>query len=55
MTQSGLAEELGTVREVVVRALRSLREQGVIASAGAGRWRIVNGTALRRLANPDDH
>jgi CRP-like cAMP-binding protein len=50
MTQSALAEELGTVREVVVRALRSLRERGVITSAGHGRLRIVDPAALRRAA-----
>jgi CRP/FNR family transcriptional regulator len=30
MTQQGLAEAVGTVREVVVRALRELRDDGVV-------------------------
>jgi CRP-like cAMP-binding protein len=54
MTQTIVAQELGTVREVVVRALRSLRDQGVVASSGAGRFRILNVIALRRIADPDD-
>ena len=51
MSQSGLAAELGTVREVVVRALRSLRKHGVIANAGRGRIRVVDVAALRRVAD----
>lgn len=47
ITQEGLAEELGTVREVVVRTLRSLRERGIIRSAGRGRIEIVDARALR--------
>jgi len=50
MTQSALAAELGTVREVVVRALRALREGGVIGSAGPGRVRILDIALLRRAA-----
>ena len=50
MTQSALAEELGTVREVVVRELRLMRERGVIAAVGRGRWRILDMAALRSLA-----
>jgi len=40
LTQAGLAAELGTVREVVVRALRTLRTAGLIEPAGRGRVRI---------------
>jgi CRP-like cAMP-binding protein len=40
MTQHALAEELGTVREVVARALRALCDQGLIDRAGGGRYRI---------------
>lgn len=40
-TQEELAEELGTVREVVVRALAELREGGAIESDGRGRYRIL--------------
>jgi CRP/FNR family transcriptional regulator len=51
MSQAALAAELGTVREVVVRALRSLRERGLIATAGRGRIRIADVAALRRVAD----
>lgn len=53
LTQSALAEELGTVREVVVRALRTLRERGVITSVGRGRYRIRDAASLRALAQSD--
>lgn len=52
MTQSALAEELGTVREVIVRSLRSLREIGAIESAGAGKYRVSDVVLLQQLANP---
>jgi CRP/FNR family transcriptional regulator, cyclic AMP receptor protein len=48
MTQSALAEELGTVREVVVRALRALRDRGIVSPAGPGRLRILDAHALRQ-------
>lgn len=51
ITQESLAEELGTVREVVMRALRSLREQHIICSAGRGRIEIIDRPALRALAS----
>jgi len=35
---------------VVVRALRELREGGVIRSAGRGRYEVVDEAALVRLA-----
>lgn len=50
VTQSALAEELGTVREVLVRALRSLRQVGAIERAGDGKYRVANVVILRRLA-----
>lgn len=50
MSQAALAAELGTVREVVVRALRSLRERGLIASAGRGRIQVLDIAALRLIA-----
>lgn len=50
MTQEELAEELGTVREVIVRALAGLRHDGVIASVGRGRFTVLDSAALRRLA-----
>jgi CRP/FNR family transcriptional regulator len=52
MTQSALAEEIGTVREVVVRALRGLRQLGSIESAGDGKYRVSNLPLLERLAEP---
>ena len=42
MTQHALAEELGTVREVVSRELRALCRNGLIESAGGGRYRFTN-------------
>jgi len=52
MTQERLAEELGTVREVLVRALRMLREGGMIKSLGKNRFRIIDLAQLKRLAIP---
>jgi CRP-like cAMP-binding protein len=50
MTQTALGEELGTVREVVVRALRALRQSGAIESAGDGKYRVMNVSILETLA-----
>ena len=50
MTQTALAEELGTVREVVVRALRALRQVAAIESVGDGKYRVRNSALLQRLA-----
>lgn len=50
MTQASLAEELGTVKESVVRELRALRTMGLIAPAGRGRYRIVDPPRLRAIA-----
>jgi CRP/FNR family transcriptional regulator len=52
MTQQALAEELGTVREVIVRALGDLKDAGCIENAARGRYRLVDGEALRRAAQP---
>ena len=49
-TQGELAEELGTVREVLVRELRKLRLAGAIVAAGRGRYRIGDARALALLA-----
>lgn len=54
MTQAQLAEELGTVREVVVRALRALKESGAVASAGDGKYRVADFSKLRQLAGIDE-
>ena len=50
MTQQQLAEELGTVREVIVRELQALRAAGLIRSLGTGRFEIVDAPALRQRA-----
>jgi CRP/FNR family transcriptional regulator, dissimilatory nitrate respiration regulator len=48
-TQSELAEELGTVREVLVRSLRELRAAGVIRPAGRARFEVIDIERLRLL------
>ena len=50
MTQGQLAEELGTVREVIVRELRALREAGVLRASGGGRLEVLDIDALRHRA-----
>lgn len=49
-SQQALAEELGTVREVVVRTLRRFRQQGLIEPAGRGRYRVRDAGGLTRIA-----
>lgn len=49
-SQSSLAEDLGTVREVVVRHLGALRRRGVLAAEGRGRYRVLDRTWLAALA-----
>ena len=49
MTQNELAIELGTVREVVVRSLRELRESRAIASLGSGRYRVESLETLQKM------
>jgi len=49
-TQREIADELGTVREVVVRSLRGLAQAGVIRPLGAGRYQIVDEAALLAIA-----
>jgi len=50
MSQEDLAYELGTAREVVVRALRALVEAGAIGRAGRSKFTVLNLTVLRTLA-----
>lgn len=50
MSQEQFAEELGTVREVLVRELRGLVQAGILAPLGAGRYELRQPDALRRLA-----
>jgi CRP/FNR family transcriptional regulator, cyclic AMP receptor protein len=47
MTQQELAEELGTVREVVARKLRALTQQSCIEGCGGGRYRIARDALIR--------
>lgn len=49
MTQVGLAEELGTVKEVIVRELRTLRRLRLIEPVGRGLYRVIDLPALRAL------
>jgi len=45
-SQARLAEDLGTVREVVVRELRSLVDSGAIRRAGGGRYQVLDESKL---------
>jgi CRP/FNR family transcriptional regulator len=49
-SQGRVAEDLGTVREVLVRELRALVEGGAIRRTGPGRYRVADEARLRRLA-----
>jgi CRP-like cAMP-binding protein len=51
LTQQALAEELGTVREVVARELKALAGQGLLEPLGGGRYGVPNPGALREIAN----
>jgi CRP-like cAMP-binding protein len=50
VSQEKAAEQIGTVRELVVRGLRTLREQGAIDALGGGRYVIRNEDLLRKIA-----
>jgi CRP/FNR family transcriptional regulator len=50
LSQAELAEEVGTVREVVVRALRLLRDHGAIRPLGRGRYEVADVERLREIA-----
>jgi CRP/FNR family transcriptional regulator len=50
LTQTQVAEELGTVREVLVRELRALRDRGIVRALPGGRLEIVDPVLLRSLA-----
>lgn len=50
VTQQQAAEEIGTVRELVVRGLRTLRDRGIIAAKGGGRYVVLDLVALREVA-----
>jgi CRP/FNR family transcriptional regulator len=51
MSQDALAHELGTAREVIVRALRSLVAAGAIGRVGRSRFSVNNLATLRALAS----
>jgi CRP/FNR family transcriptional regulator, dissimilatory nitrate respiration regulator len=50
VTQAQLAEELGTVREIVVRSLRVLCDQRLIAREAKGKYRLLDLPGLERAA-----
>ncbi|MES2879753.1 MAG: Crp/Fnr family transcriptional regulator, partial [Pseudomonadota bacterium] len=50
MTHQALADELGTVREIVTRLLRRFEREGWVA-LGREQIQIVNGAALRDMAS----
>jgi CRP-like cAMP-binding protein len=50
MSQEALARELGTAREVIVRALRALVDSGAIARSGRSRFVVASATVLRAMA-----
>jgi CRP/FNR family transcriptional regulator len=50
LTHQALADELGTVREIVTRLLRRFERDGWV-SLGRETIQIVNGHALRQLAS----
>lgn len=54
MPQRELAEELGTVREVLVRALRALGDDGTLEPLGRARYRVLSAAALEQLAFAHD-
>ena len=51
LTHGQIADELGTVREVVVKELAALRSAGVIRARGAGRVEVVDDALLARAAS----
>jgi CRP-like cAMP-binding protein len=50
MTQTELADELGSVREVIVRELRDLCRRGALVTRGGGRYELADRRLLRSLA-----
>lgn len=50
ITQADAAEEIGTVREVLVRTLRRFREAGLVTTAARGQYRILQRERLEQLA-----
>jgi CRP/FNR family transcriptional regulator len=54
ITHQQLADELGTVREMVSRVLKSFEEQGLV-TLGREQIEIVDPAGLRRLAGPAEN
>lgn len=52
MSQAALADRLGTVREVVVRSLRTLCDDGALRREGRSRFVVMDERRLRELARP---
>jgi CRP-like cAMP-binding protein len=52
-TQAEAAEDLGTVREVLVRTLRRFRMAGLLDSPARGEFVVRDGARLSRLAAPE--
>ena len=50
-TQQEIAESIGTVRELVVRGLRELRNEAVIATDGRGRYSVLDRDRLESIAS----
>jgi len=50
-TQAEAAEDLGTVREVLVRTLRLFRERGLLDSPSRGRFVVRDRERLTRIAS----
>lgn len=50
MSQAALAEEIGTAREVVVRAIASLVRAGAVRRAGRSKFQVSNWSTLRAMA-----
>lgn len=53
ITQQGLADSVGTVREVVARVLRAFREEGLIATT-PGTIRVLDTDRLAAIIGRDD-
>jgi len=52
-TQTMVAEELGTVREVLVRALKRFRELGLVEAKGRGYYTVEDAARLHEMAKPE--
>jgi CRP/FNR family transcriptional regulator len=53
-THQEIAESLGTVREIVVRSLRELRDDGILEAVGRGRYIIRDEKRLMQIASQDN-